>query len=74
MWTTMLFFLKALSDYNLRSTTMRETIFDRHLRGRYAQEEGYRAVRESGSLQGLPGLRSSPSASEFLGCLEIRWL
>ena len=29
MWARVLFGLKALSDYILRSTTMRNTIFDR---------------------------------------------
>ena len=53
MRAMVLFVLKPLSGYNLRSTTMRNTIIDRHLRGRYAQEV-FRAVRESGSLQGLP--------------------
>lgn len=35
----MLFILKILSDYNLRSTTMRDTIYDH---GKYAHEEGFR--------------------------------
>lgn len=43
VWATVLLVLKTLSDYNLRSTTVQNTIFDRHLQGRYAQEEGFHA-------------------------------
>ena len=67
--------LKALSDYNLRSTTMRNMIFDRHLRGRYAQEKGYvhtLSCREGSRVTArLAHLRGSPFASLCLGCLEI---
>ena len=57
VWATVLFVLRALSDYNLRFTTTKYDL-DRHLQGRVCSRGvvlyiHLRAARDSKPLQGL---------------------